>query len=215
LVKRESRNLIKRAVESVDDFLMGYVELMRDTIFEKIPKERRLELINYAIETGQNTARNIAKEYGTKNVISIAKKLGVEVVYSPNENVIGGIKKRADYLMKPPTIIVYKESISEILHLTKHQPFRTLKKEEIVAAHIAHELFHHIERTRIGQVSQRFKVDIVKLGPFRIRSGIRSLSEIAAHSFAKAMLNLPYSPKIFDLYFNQNAVTSRVHAWGN
>jgi hypothetical protein len=39
---------------------------------------------------------------------------------------------------------------------------------------------------------------LLRIGPWRWRTGIATLSEIAAGSFAQALLDLPCHPKVLD-----------------
>jgi hypothetical protein len=48
-----------------------------------------------------------------------------------------------------------------------------------------HEYFHFLEATSVGEVSNHYKVPIIKIGKYvLVKSGIRALSEIAAHGFS-------------------------------
>lgn len=213
--ERSVKDVIEQIVRiDIDGFIIGYVELTEDIVFRKIPTDTRGKFVIGAIDIGRETARNIADETGTKYPVLIAEKIGAKVVISDKENVQGTLLIRSEYDPKLRTIFVYEGSLSPLRDsIRRHKLEQVFSIEDITAVHVAHELFHHIETTRIGLVSRKFKVDTLNWGGFRIKSGVRTLTEIAAHSFAKTLLNLNFYPALLD-YTSENRVRQMLRKLG-
>src|SRR5438876_7531665 len=60
----------------------------------------------------------------------------------------------------------------------------------VAGIYVAHELYHHLEATGLEPAAAPARVTLARLGRWRWESGIRALSEIAAHAFAQALLDL-------------------------
>jgi hypothetical protein len=182
---------VRQILEATDDHVAGIMQLSRDILYKKIPAIMRDKLVNQALKIGRQTARDIAIEYGTQDPILIAKKLGIKIEEVSSKSFIGNILLRAEYVTSPPTIRLYKNSIFWLIGtITRLKLEDIFPPEKIMAIHVAHEIFHHIENVKIGLVSKCYTVNILKIGPIRIKSEIKSLSEIAANAFADTLLNL-------------------------
>jgi hypothetical protein len=56
---------------------------------------------------------------------------------------------------------------------------------------LSHEFFHFLECTGLGLTSRMYQVPMIVIGPLKIgRTGIRALSEIGAHGFARTYYDL-------------------------
>jgi hypothetical protein len=63
---------------------------------------------------------------------------------------------------------------------------------------VAHELFHHLEVNRIGEVYKRYKFVVWRIGPYVREGNIKGLSNVAAQAFTQSLLGIEISPEIFD-----------------
>jgi hypothetical protein len=86
-----------------------------------------------------------------------------------------------------------------------------LGKVNIFDILLAHEIFHGIEYTNKDLIyTKTEKVELWRK-PFSNRSPIICLSEIAGMAFAKELLNLDFSPFLFDVFlmygYNKEAAT--------
>jgi hypothetical protein len=63
---------------------------------------------------------------------------------------------------------------------------------------IAHELFHHYEVEELGRINRRYKINVKLLGIINVKYSLLAMSEIAANSFAKNLLNLQFEPKMLE-----------------
>jgi hypothetical protein len=182
-----------------DELEVARWTLSTDFVYRKIPPELHEVFLMYGINFGKGIAHAVKKKFGTSNPESIAKKLCVQVKRVPVERKIAGIQVRSEYYSDTFTIYLYEVSISEFKNMVRHYKLEELiPLESIDFICIAHELFHHIEVTETGLVSKKVKVTTCKIGPFHLRSGVPTLSEIAADSFVKTLLNLKCSPSLVD-----------------
>ncbi len=125
---------------------------------------------------GRATARRFKAGGERQEVRALAAEMGVEIVEraSPPPAQPG---LRSEYRPDPPRIILYHNPIDELAEAVRAQGRFELAARELHDVHIAHELFHHLER-------------VERLGPLSVE-----LAEEAAHSFARELLGLPFNPR--------------------
>ena len=86
----------------------------------------------------------------------------------------------SDYLSGKNEINLYLRSIAlwaEENHMEPRQAQNMI---------LSHEYFHFLECTKLGLTSRDYQVPMLRIGPLKIgRVGIRALSEIGAHAFAR------------------------------
>ena len=186
---------MRKAIESVDDFKAGYLQLMEDYMFHKIPREMRDKLVNVGSNIGSENAQNVVLETKSRDPSFIAKQLGAEIYRTSEDNSVGTLLICSEYY--PVTIRIYEKSITQLKTSVERLQLQDLfPPEKIEPFHIAHELFHHLEKTRIGVLCEQYPVETQHFGPIRLKSRIRALSEIGAHAFSKNLLEAKISPKI-------------------
>lgn len=170
---------------------LGLYELRNDLLFSKIPADRYSQLINKAWEIGSDTAWKYFAQYGTNNPEQLVRELGLILTEKEQGFVDPQYRICSEYYSNPRQIILYTDTIGTELEKLWAKGFD--KYHDYAAIRplfIAHEIFHHIECHDIGLTSKKEKLAVFKWGPFHITSGIRALSEIGAHAFTKALLNL-------------------------
>ena len=201
-VKHNYDQLIKKVVDSVSDSTFGYQTLAQDIVFKKIPQKSRMDFIKYAMEVGSREARSTVKEFETNDPNIIAEKFEINIEHSSESNVSGSLVIYSEYIKhrgKKSAIKIYYNSMAQLNKFIKNQNLqRILGIQNVIDIYISHELFHHIEEVRLGSVGKQVKVFTLKKGPVKIDSGVASLSEIAANTFAETLLDLSFSPKILD-----------------
>lgn len=198
---------LRMLLESIDDFTAGYLELTRDFFFDKIPLNLRGKIVEIAINVGRETAAKIVEETGTANPWRIAEYLGLDISVVSQENVIGNLLIRSEYV-HPKTIRIYKQSIEQLKKAISRLGLEELfPSESMFNLHIAHEIFHHLEKTRIGILSEQYSVERFRLGPLRLKIRVGAVSEIAAHTFARTLTNVKVLPSVLD-YVVANGVDS-------
>lgn len=192
---------------SLDDFAVAYLELEQDILFHRIPEEMRVSLVEHAMEKGQETAKQIQKEFSSKDVSLILEKLNIQVQCDPAVRSVGGYPIYSECMPKKRIIILYEGSIQWKARLIQiYGLVGVLQNEDVRAACLAHELCHCILETRGDLPRVTHEVRGFKVGHFRTRSRIYiwSLDEIAADVFAKTLLDLRISPKLLDYLLTEN-----------
>jgi hypothetical protein len=170
---------------------IGMWELKNDLLFNKIPLEQQQEFIDLAWNIGSTTAVRYCREYHTDIPTEFVAKLGLTLIELEQVASIPQIRICSEYYSNPKRIVLYKNTIEEEIEKLKAKGIMEFDKYlKIRELFIAHELYHHIECHDIGVTSQKGRIVICKIGPFRITSGVKALSEIGAHGFTKTLLHL-------------------------
>jgi len=161
-------------------------ELSYDFCYGKIPPEDRGGIIEKAWEKGQKAARTVFEKYnGNTDFFTIAKESGLKCVIEDKDYIVGNRRYFSDYLSGKKTISLYRKSIA----LWAEQ--NCLELDDAINLILGHEYFHFLECTEIGLTSREYQVPMLIIGPIKIgRTGIRALSEIGAHAFARTYYEL-------------------------
>ena len=148
----------------------------------RLPLEEAKRLATLAVELGRSAARQF-REKGPADPEALADQLGVAVRRERSRGA-----RWAWLSVYDGTITLYPERIAALALEAGLQP------QALEAACIAHEIFHHLEKTELGPTSRRWPVTYLRLGPWRWQRGVGALREIAAHSFAQEYLQLAWWP---------------------
>lgn len=161
-------------------------ELKRDILYHKIPAEDRLEICDRAWDTGAMAAQSLFSEYGGDiSIEKIAEASGLKIERKSRDNVAGKIRYFSEYYSGQNKIFLYRDSISK---WAKANNLSYREAEELI---LSHEYFHFLECTKLGLTSKQYKVPTIKIGSLTLaKSGIRTLSEIGAHGFARTYYEL-------------------------
>ena len=178
-----------KAIGERNRLALAYMELAKDKIFQKLPEEQKAQLIKEVLAIGDEVASWIKAEYATNDPRKIAQKLGVKVFGADR-----GKAKRSEYRQEKKEIIVYRDFHEKLLREVKS----TELSENLLKFVVAHELFHHLELSRIGEVYKRYKFETWRFGPYAREGYIIGLSDVAAQAFTHALLGIEISPQIFD-----------------
>ena len=180
------------------DRALAYLELEKDPVFPHLTKEQRLYYVDFALRVGHDQA---ALFHGA-DVFGLAREFGLKVDIQKAANTVAGVTLRACYDEKKRTVEIFGDSIEQMQQELAHWLPWPLTFAQIAALHLAHELFHHLEATRIQPVDRQLpSVTIWRFGRFgiTIQSRARRCREIAAHAFAKRMCDFPFFPNALDL----------------
>jgi hypothetical protein len=178
-----------KAIRERNRVALAYIELAKDKVFQKLEEEKRIELIKEAISIGDEVAGWVIEEYGTNDPRKIAARLGVRI-FGEDE----GKAKRSEYRKESKEIVIYRNFHKRLLREVKSSQL----SENLLKFIVAHELFHHLEVNRVGEIYKRFKFKIWELGPYVKEGYIKGLSEVAAQAFTHSLLKLEISPQNFD-----------------
>ena len=187
--QKEEQKLDSGVIGERNRIALAYIELAKDKTFQKLPEGRKMELIKEALSIGDGVASWVLAEYGTNDPRKIAAKLGVRVF-----GLERGRSKGAEYRKEKKEIVLYRDYHERLLREVKSQQL----SEHLLKFLVAHELFHHFELSRIGEVYKKYKFETWRLGPFSINKHIKGISDVAAHAFTQSLIDLDISPQVFD-----------------
>jgi hypothetical protein len=168
---------------------LAYLELARDKVFQQLPEEEKNRLVKEVLAVGDEAASWVKAEYGTDDPRKIAVKMGLKVFGEEKKNL-----SRSEYRHERKEIVISRKFHEKLLREVRSKEL----SERLLKLVVAHELFHHIEAERIGQVFKRFKFKVRQIGPFVIEKFIKGLSDVAAQAFTQTLLGLEVSPQVFD-----------------
>lgn len=156
-------------------------ELERDPCYARIPPEDRASIVDLAWKKGEAAAKTLYQEQkGNRDFFAIARASGLKLVEKNMDFVSGNQRYFSDYIAGQGVVNLYLKSIS----LWAEQNGMELKQAENLI--LSHEYFHFLEWTRLGLTSREYRVPMLCIGSLRLgHTGIRALSEIGAHAFAR------------------------------
>ncbi|MGN1027498.1 MAG: hypothetical protein ACI4P4_13980 [Faecousia sp.] len=167
---------------------VAYDEIKRDVMYNKLVRSGAdlNAVVDRAWNTGVNAARDFyAETGGERDFQIIARQMGLSIQKVPTDNVIAGKRYFSEYMSNQKNVILYTESIQ------KWADSNELAMDEAENLILAHEFFHHLESTRIGFTSKQASVPMIEIFGIKIgATGVRALSEIGAHAFARTYYEL-------------------------
>jgi hypothetical protein len=174
--------------------------LRGDPLYRYIVPGSAQSMVAAAIAEGRSRAGWMKNLYG-KDLLKIAERLNVPIRSTDIEAGWGSTVVFAQYQTRPVSITLYRPAIDRIERVLREVGMDIwLRTADLCAIFIAHELYHHLESSSLATpLSKRYKVDLLRIGPWCWRGGLASLDEIGAGSFAQALLGLPKHPRILDM----------------
>lgn len=170
---------------------IGMFELKRDAIFSRIPPERYEELISFGWHTGEAAAQEFIKKTGTSIPSEMASRLNLQVKSENWDSGQSNVRVYSEYEDKIGRITLHPNVISAGMKAAESHGFDQVKTYAAARElFLAHEIFHYLECRELGLTFQKKKIVTFRLGPVKITSGMRALSEIAAHAFTKTLYEL-------------------------
>ena len=176
---------MSEAIKDRNRLALAALELAKDKNYLKLSEAERARLIKNSLEVGEEVAVWVRGEYGTSDPRELAEKVGLKILGAQR-----GGARYTEYRKNEKEIVIFREAFD---HLTKQVTLPDLS-ERIMRILIAHELFHHLEETKIGPVYKRFEYK----GPWWSKWYVKSASEVAAQSFVQTILGIEISPQVFD-----------------
>lgn len=164
-------------------------ELTYDFCYGKIPESDRARIVEDAWQKGCDAARQIfSKENGSTDFFAIAQKNGLSILKKDIDFVSGNNRYFSDYVSGRNEITLYLKSV-ELWAEENHLDLDTA--QNLI---LSHEYFHFLEVTQLGLTSRSYQVPMIQIGKIKIgKTGIRALSEIGAHAFARTYFELSRS----------------------
>lgn len=161
-------------------------ELTYDPCYEKIPEADRTVIVEKAWQKGSRAAEMVfRREKGSFDFHTIARNSGLELVEIPKDYIVGKQRYFSDYISGRKLINLYSGSIR------KWAEQNELEYADAVNLILSHEYYHYLEMNEIGLASRDYLVPMLTIGPVKIgKTGIRALSEVGAHAFARKYYEL-------------------------
>jgi hypothetical protein len=196
---RDLREFSSQLMPLMDRHTASQLVLMGDPFYAKIPNERLSEAVQFGIDTGAALARKQISKFNTRDPIQLAEKLGIIIRHSQENSRRGPRVYHSEYSSPPPTILIYDMSMADIERMIDITGLKEiLNTASSVPIYVAHEIYHHLEMKVKPSPTASFRVSTFSFGPINLTSGLISLSEIAADSFAQELLDFKYPPKLFE-----------------
>ena len=180
------RNEARSAIGERNRITLAYMELARDKTFQRLSEEQKLHTVREVLSIGDEVAGWVLAEYDTNDPRKIASKLGVRVFGEDR-----GKKKGAEYRKGKNEIVVYRDFHEKLVREIKSAEL----SDHILKFMVAHELFHYLEISRVGQIYKRFKFNGWRLGPYKKDRYIKGLSDVAAQAFTLSLLGWRFLPR--------------------
>jgi len=193
------RDLMERVVREGTERRFAHLILREDPFFRRLPEEMRSEAVDFGLNTGAGAVETAVERYG-REPETMAAALHISIVRSDKSAQAGSLIHFSEYREKPPAITLYRRSLAEANQLVQeHDLEDLLGLSDVEPIHLAHEIYHHLEAKKLILSASRFRLETFRLGPLRLRTGLPSLSEIAADRFALRLLGLKVAPKAVQL----------------
>jgi hypothetical protein len=196
---------------------LGLLMLKTDPHATRMDDRTQLAAVSDALADGAATAKSLRKRFPQLAPHEIARELQVAVETIDDDPLVGSIWRFAEYRSRPPLIVLYARGLAPINQALADNPAARLLGEATTQdVFVAHELYHHAEAIRSEvPVARRYQLTLLQIGKWRWRTGIATLAEIAAGSFAQTLLELPCHPKVLDYVVwpeRRNACDHAIHS---
>jgi hypothetical protein len=177
------------AISDRNRLALAYLELAKDKVFQKLPEEEKNKLIKEVLAIGDEAASWVVAEYGTDDPRKIAVKMGLRIFGEEKKSL-----NRSEYRREKKEIAISRKFHEKLLREVQSKEL----SDRLLKLVVAHELFHHLEAERIGEVYKRYKFKTFQMGPLAIEKEVKGLSDVAAQAFTHTLLGLEVSPQVFD-----------------
>jgi hypothetical protein len=174
--------------------------LRGDPLYRYIVPGTAQSMVSAALAEGRSRAAWMKNLYGN-DLLKIAEQLNVPIRSTDIDSNWGSTVVFAQYDTRPVSITLYRPAIERIEQILREVGMDIwLRTADLCAIFIAHELYHHLESSSLATpLSKRYRVELLRIGPWCWRGGLVSLDEIGAGAFAQALLGLPRHPRILDM----------------
>jgi hypothetical protein len=197
---------------------LGLVMLDADPHARRLDRAAQFAAVRDALADGASSAETLRERFPDLAPQEIAHALGVPIEATDDDPMVGSLWRFAEYRQRPARILMYSRGLAPLDRaVVGPLAVRLLGQATPRDVFIAHELFHHTEAIRSDTpIARRHQPTLFRVGGWRWRTSIATLSEIAAGAFAQSLLDLPCHPKVLDLVavdaISTNAAATRIAA---
>lgn len=188
----------------IRDEVLGLCELTNDLMYHKIPKDK----VYFYIEESLKIGKSAARPYKGMDIIEVCKESGIEIEFLKESKKMYGVSFRAQVEMsqKQTKIWIYEGSLGDLARNSEYAGRKPISYQDALRIHLCHEFFHYLEYQQNRFVSEILpKIITLQVLGIKIERSINRCSEIAAHAFAKEMLQLEELPNVYDYLFLINS----------
>jgi hypothetical protein len=180
---------------------LGLVMLEADPHARRLDRSAQFAAVRDALADGAASAKALRERFPYLAPQEIARELGVPIEATDDDPMVGSLWRFAEYRQRPTRILLYSRGLAPLDRVVVGPlAVRLLGQATPQDVFIAHELFHHTEAIRSDTpIARRHQPTLFRIGGWRWRTGIATLSEIAAGAFSQSLLDLPCHPKVLDL----------------
>ncbi|PTM58197.1 hypothetical protein [Desmospora activa] len=178
--------------------ILAWKELEQDEWYPQLSSLQISTLVTEAIRFGQKAAQSLRYKGTLEPWINRIIRSNVKIQLLRRRTDDSDSWVRAQYRHKPPVIEIHHSSLDQLDQFFRRSGFQ-ISQDDLIALHLLHEWFHHLESTQLGRTDDALpKAVKKKWGPFYRKSRITRLREIAAHAFTQEVMGLPWSPLWLD-----------------
>ena len=164
--------------------------LKRDYVVDRIPEYMHQKLIDEAWELGKKCGKIFLEDYPANDGVCFAdviQSVGLKLKRADVDYVSGHMRYFADIQPKAGIVYIYLKSVE--LWAKEHNCSYELAENVI----LMHEFFHYCEYRQGESASRTHLVPMITIGRIHIgKTGVASLSEIAANSFVRYLWDADY-----------------------
>ena len=157
--------------------------LKRDYVVDRIPEDMHQKLIDEAWELGKKCGKIFLEDYPANDGVCFAdviQSVGLKLKRADVDYVSGHMRYFADIQPKAGIVYIYLKSVE--LWAKEHNCSYEFAENVI----LMHEFFHYCEYRQGESASRTHLVPMITIGRIHIgKTGVASLSEIAANSFVR------------------------------
>jgi len=182
-----------------------------DVLAAKMSLEERAAAVSGALACGQAAAGEIADGFSGRRPSEVAGQMGLKIIEAHRvfmRPILSSYDPQARTISVNPTLLNTIERIVDEYGLS--ELLGAFTPREVA---IGHELFHHIEGGDKNLFVKRFTITLWRLGPFRYRSTVPAVSEIAAFACAKGLCRLDFNPLLLDAIILKGIHPEQAEPW--
>lgn len=166
--------------------------------------------VRQAVDWGRQVAQQVSVRFPEQDAAEILKALGVRVIMTQDNPRWGTRLQCAEYQRRPPQVRIYEQAMEAMARVAEDCQLDLFAHPTVMReASLAHELYHHLERTEFSPLSRQFRLPSRRIGPFTLHRQVAQLDEVAAHAFAQALCGLASSPGIVELLMRYTSPSGR------
>lgn len=171
--------------------------LCRDRYFSALSPEAQLRQLEDCLTYAERQAQDLQAALGTVDGSALRGWAGDNGIRIVEVQTKFDLPYLAEYLPLRRAVELYPRRIAEVQQtLSQAEPER-FARHSLLEMCLAHELFHALESRDYGKPGRLLCLQVRLLGVFPVRHCIDQGSEIAAHAFVQALLELDFSTYTF------------------